>query len=132
MVNDMITYGSKIRKYRTEKGYTQEFMANQLGISQNAYHKIESGQTQIKAQTLEQIADILEVDRLKLMSDENNKYKIRQKSYEQSTGVQINENNFEEERKVWQVLEKSLSKTIEIQEQLIEFLQNKIIDLERK
>ncbi len=132
MVNDMITYGSKIRKYRSEKGYTQEFMANQLGISQNAYHKIESGQTQIKAQTLEQIADILEVDRLKLMSDEDSKYRIKQKSYEQSTGVQINENSFEEERKVWQALEKSLSKTIEIQGQLIETLKNQITNLERK
>lgn len=122
----MVTYGSKIRKFRTEKGYTQEFMANQLGISQNAYHKIESGQTQVKAQTLEQIADVLEVDRLKLLKNDASTYRIKQSSYDQSKGVEINEQgNFEEERKVWQALEKSLRETIESQKQLIEVLQKK-------
>ncbi len=123
----MVTYGSKIRKYRTEKGYTQEFMANQLGISQNAYHKIESGQTQVKAQTLEQIADVLEVDRTKLLNGEGGKYKVRQSNHDQSTGhLDIHEEeSFIEERKVWQALEKSLRETIESQKQLIEMLQKR-------
>ena len=122
----MVTYGSKIRKFRTEKGYTQEFMANQLGISQNAYHKIESGQTQVKAQTLEQIADVLEVDRTKLLNGEGGKYKVRQSNHDQATGINIHEQeSFEEERKVWQALEKSLRETIESQKQLIEMLQKR-------
>lgn len=127
MTDIMVTYGSKIRKYRTEKGYTQEFMANQLGISQNAYHKIESGQTQVKAQTLEQIADVLEVDRTKLLNGEGGKYKVRQSNHDQSTGhLDIHEEeSFIEERKVWQALEKSLRETIESQKQLIEMLQKR-------
>lgn len=122
----MVAYGTKIRKHRTEKGYTQEFMANQLGISQNAYYKIESGQTQVKVQTLEQIADILEVDRVKLLNGEGERYKVKQTNHDQSTGINIHEQeSFEEERKVWQALEKSLRETIDSQKQLIAVLQKR-------
>lgn len=49
-----------IRKYRAEKCYNQDFMANQLGISQSAYFKIESGLVKITMDRLTRIAEILE------------------------------------------------------------------------
>jgi transcriptional regulator with XRE-family HTH domain len=51
----------KIRKFRLEKGYSQEYMAHQLDISQNAYSKLERGSTRLTLDKLEQIAGALGV-----------------------------------------------------------------------
>ncbi|WP_293300441.1 helix-turn-helix transcriptional regulator [Pedobacter sp. UBA4863] len=48
-----------IRRYRDEKCLTQEYMANQLGIGQSAYHKIENGTVKVSIDRLKQIASIL-------------------------------------------------------------------------
>lgn len=51
--------GESIRKFRDERCYTQDLMANRLGITQSAYYKIESGMVKIKTERLIQIAEIL-------------------------------------------------------------------------
>ena len=38
----------RIRVIRIEKGYSQDYMADMLKISQNAYHKLEASEYQIK------------------------------------------------------------------------------------
>ena len=48
-----------IRKCRDEKCLTQSYMANELGIGQSAYQKIESGDSKVSIERLKQIADIL-------------------------------------------------------------------------
>jgi transcriptional regulator with XRE-family HTH domain len=50
-----------IRKLRLERSFTQEYVALELGISQNAYCKIENGQVQLTVERLEKIAVILDV-----------------------------------------------------------------------
>ena len=52
----------RMRDRRMEKNYTQAYVASKLGISQNAYSKIESGLTNFSIERLYDIADILEVD----------------------------------------------------------------------
>lgn len=37
----------KIKKIRELKGYSQDYVANKLAISQRAYSKIESGETRL-------------------------------------------------------------------------------------
>jgi transcriptional regulator with XRE-family HTH domain len=56
-----------IRKIREYKDYTQEYLAMKLGISQNAYSKIELAYTRITLERLIQIAQILEVDSVDLI-----------------------------------------------------------------
>ena len=51
-----------LRNARLMRNYSQEYMALQLKISQNAYSKMEMGRTQITVETVFKIADILEVD----------------------------------------------------------------------
>lgn len=51
-----------IRKIREYRNYTQEYLALKLGITQNAYSKIELSYTKITLDRLFQIAHILEVD----------------------------------------------------------------------
>ena len=116
----MTTYGKRIRDLRLEKGRTQEYMAEQLGISQNAYSKIEIDKTRIKAEVLEKIADVLEVEKHRLLSEPSPLYKIKQTNNDQAVGIAIHQENFEKERKTWQALEISLRETIAVQKELIE------------
>ena len=55
--------GKNIRKIRELRDYDQQYMAEQLGISQGQYSKIEQGQKDISILTLESIANILQVER---------------------------------------------------------------------
>jgi len=52
---------SQIKSIREIKNYTQEYMAHELDISQAAYHKIESGKTQLTYGKLQRIAEIFKV-----------------------------------------------------------------------
>ena len=60
--------GYKIRKVRELKGFTQEYVAQQLGVSQKAYSKIECGETKPEIARLDEIAKILEVSPADLSS----------------------------------------------------------------
>ena len=61
--------GRKLRVIREFKNYSQEHIAGKLGISQNAYSRIENNQTKITAERLQQLADILHVPPEELLSD---------------------------------------------------------------
>jgi len=53
--------GTNIRKVRDLKGFSQEFMANRLTISQRQYSRIENNETELTLSKLETISDVLEV-----------------------------------------------------------------------
>jgi transcriptional regulator with XRE-family HTH domain len=52
----------KLKNLRELKNLTQEYMAQQLGLSTRAYSKIESGETQLTINRLNEISKILGVD----------------------------------------------------------------------
>ena len=60
---------ANIRKIREFRDYTQEYLAMKLGISQNAYSKIELAYTRITLERLIQIAAILEIDVVALINN---------------------------------------------------------------
>jgi transcriptional regulator with XRE-family HTH domain len=51
--------GQKIKKLRELKNLTQSHVANELGITQSAYSKLEMGETEITFQKLTRISEIL-------------------------------------------------------------------------
>jgi transcriptional regulator with XRE-family HTH domain len=53
--------GHRIRVFRTEKGYTQEKMADQLNKSVSWYAKVERGEIDINLSNIEVIAKIFEI-----------------------------------------------------------------------
>jgi len=61
---------ANIRNKREKLNYTQEYLAAKLGISQNAYSKIELGYTKITVERLFQISEILETDPIELINIE--------------------------------------------------------------
>lgn len=74
-MKDMLSFKIKaiaanIRHTREGLNYTQEYLAAKLGISQNAYSKIELGYTKITVERLFQIASILEVEVAGLINTE--------------------------------------------------------------
>lgn len=56
-----MSLAEKIRSNRLTKNYSQEYMANELQISQNAYSKLERGETEFSVKRLYEIAFILEM-----------------------------------------------------------------------
>ncbi|MBV7440060.1 helix-turn-helix transcriptional regulator [Weeksellaceae bacterium TAE3-ERU29] len=54
--------GFNIRKIREKKGYSQEYMAQELEISQATYARIENQATRLTVERLYQIAEILNTD----------------------------------------------------------------------
>lgn len=59
-MNNLIS--KNIRKYRELKGYSQEYMAHELDITQASYAKIENNTTKINVERLFAIAKVLEMD----------------------------------------------------------------------
>ncbi len=65
------TIGNNIRKYRKEKGWTQRELADKLLLSDSFIAKLESVTYQtLSIDTLEQIANTLEVDIVKFFEEE--------------------------------------------------------------
>ena len=53
--------GQKIKKLRELKNFTQEYMAQQLDMTQSSYSKIENGETDVTYSKLEKIAQALQL-----------------------------------------------------------------------
>lgn len=62
--------GKNIRAFRHQNGWSQEDVANKLGISIPAFSKIETGVTDINLSRLEQIANIYNIDVVQILSME--------------------------------------------------------------
>jgi transcriptional regulator with XRE-family HTH domain len=76
--------GSVIRKFREMRNYSQEYVAGKMGISQNAYSKIENNITQLTVSHVRQISAILEVSVMDLLKDD---FEIRHGSAMQMESV---------------------------------------------
>jgi len=58
---------ANIRKVREFRNYTQDYLAAKLGISQNAYSKIELGYSKLTLDRLFKVSMVMEIDPLKLL-----------------------------------------------------------------
>ena len=56
-----------IHSMRRVREYSQDFMAYKLGISQNAFSKLESGKTPLTMERFFKIAELLQVSPFELM-----------------------------------------------------------------
>lgn len=70
----MIAIEEKIKNFRELKNFTQEYMAEKLGISQAAYSKIESGATKLSYSKVVDIAKVFEVQVEELLAFDSQKY----------------------------------------------------------
>ena len=64
----MDAFATKIRKLREVHGYPQEYVAFQMGISQAAYSKKETGKTELSLMGLQQVSQLYKISLTDLIS----------------------------------------------------------------
>lgn len=64
--------GDKIRKVRELKGFSQDFMAGKLEMSQRAYSKIENNDIKLDWGRIEDISKIFDIEPFDLISFDDN------------------------------------------------------------
>ncbi|QSW88628.1 MULTISPECIES: helix-turn-helix transcriptional regulator [Flavobacterium] len=111
---------NKIKSIRELKNYTQEYMADQLGVTQAGYSKIEKGKTILSYVKLVEIAKILEVSVEDIISFDSQRYFNSfntVKGNSNSGNISINSDNSEALKSLYEdkikLLEKLLAKTEE-------------------
>jgi transcriptional regulator with XRE-family HTH domain len=62
--------GNKLRVFRTEKGYTQEKIADLLQISQASYSNLENNIGKVDLKTIQKISEIYEIDLVSLLNQD--------------------------------------------------------------
>lgn len=60
--------GETIRKLRNLRGWSEEYVAMQLGISQRQYSRLETGQAELKLSQLDAISGLLGLSTIDLLS----------------------------------------------------------------
>ena len=82
--------GEKIRKIREIKGYSQDYMALQLKMSQNNYSRIELDQNnKLSLDRLQEIANVLGVDPMDILNFDE-RYVFNSISQHQNGGEVVN------------------------------------------
>jgi transcriptional regulator with XRE-family HTH domain len=61
--------GTIIKKHRESKKFTQDFVAREMNISQNAYSKIETGGTTLTVHHLKELSRVFQVSITDLIKD---------------------------------------------------------------
>jgi Predicted transcriptional regulators len=66
-------FGQKLKRLRQEKDWSQEKLADEIGVKRLAINKYESGQTKPSAETLQRISEVFGVSIDYLLADESEK-----------------------------------------------------------
>ena len=97
MNNDII--GKNIRKFRELKGYSQEYMANEMELTQASYAKLESNSTKISVERLFTIAKLLETDVADIL--ELNKQTIFNQNNTGTANAFVNVENYQDNKEIY-------------------------------
>ena len=110
---------NKIKEIRKDKGYSYEYMAHLLEISQVAYSKIEKNETKLTVERLYKIAEILETkieDVLDIKADKVYKQDLK----DNSIGHQEIQNMYQYNKEVYEKLITSKDEQIELLKSLLD------------
>ena len=110
---------NKIRDIRKDKGYSHEYMAHLLDISQVAYSKIEKNETKLTVERLFKIAEILEAkieDILDIKADKVYKQDLK----DNSIGHQEIQNMYQDNKEVYEKLIASKDEQIALLKSLLD------------
>ena len=121
----MNNIGFNIKRIRDQKGYSQEFMASRLNISQASYARMESQEIKLSIDRLQKIADILETDISAFL--DSSKLTIQSQTYnEVAYGNGYVENLYVENKETLKKLIQTLENENEHLKTEIEFLRSMV------
>jgi transcriptional regulator with XRE-family HTH domain len=121
----MNNIGLNIRKLREKRGYSQDFMANKLDITQASYARIENENIKLSVERLGQIAEVLEAD----ISDFFKSVKLTIQTQTNKEGAYGNgyvENLHIENKEIYEKLLVSKDEQIALLQSQIAFLQKMV------
>lgn len=121
----MNNIGVNIRRIREQKGFSQEYLADMLDISQASYARLESEETKITVERLFKIAEVLETE----ITDFFNVTKVgvqTQNNYEGSYGNGYIQNLTIENKEATAKLIESYELRIKEKDEQISFLKSLI------
>jgi transcriptional regulator with XRE-family HTH domain len=113
----------RIKSIRVSKQYSQDYMANEIGISQRAYSKIENNDIKLDIEKLQKIAEIFEMEAGEILSNENNQTNNFTNNKSITNAVVINYSKLNDELQ---------NEIISILKNNIETLQNQIIEKDKQ
>ncbi len=93
----METVLEKIKTKRKQKGYSHEYIAQELDISQVAYSKLEKNETKLTVERLYQLAEILETPVGEFLETKANAI-YTQNNHDSAVGYQDIENLYQENK----------------------------------
>ena len=106
--------GIKLKKLREQHGYSQEYVANELGVSQSTYFKLEAEQIRLTVERAKQLSKLYEIDpEYFFSSDASAIY------YNNGTGNYHNSIN--------STIEKYENTTGELNKELVDLLKNELV-----
>lgn len=118
--HDTMKIGNYLRKKRMNEGYSQEYVAEILGISQKTYSNMENDRSNISFDTIKRLIefyniDVTSIDFTKMLT-EGKLVEQKFETHDQSSGITIN----------------NISEKLILQmEERIEELKNKVKELEK-
>jgi transcriptional regulator with XRE-family HTH domain len=116
---DIPNIAERIKKIREKRNFSQTFLAQELGISQKAYSKLENGDTKITIDYLFKIANALDVTVNELLNAESfniyNNYHTHN-----GEGIVINKQLSEKTVELYEKLIKAKDSEIELLKKLAE------------
>jgi transcriptional regulator with XRE-family HTH domain len=119
--------GNKLRILRMGKGYSQEYLAEVLEVSQKTYSNMENNKSSISIKTLKKIAIEYKIDLIELLSDD--KVIIKNNSSKEGStfqgGIIINHMSEELLNQMKERIEE-LKKIISEKNKHIEFLEKRL------
>ncbi len=105
---DYKAIGRKIAYYRKSKPYKQAMLAEKINVSESYMSQIECGKVKVSLKRLDQIAEILEIDIVRLLSDTN----LDAKTYGATELLELIENWSAEQKEVLLTLVKCADEQI--------------------
>jgi transcriptional regulator with XRE-family HTH domain len=111
--------GFNIRKAREKKGFSQEYMAEILNISQASYARLENEDTKITVERLHKIAEILEANIIEFF-DTDKMVIQNQTNNEGSFGNGYVQNLHIENKEIYEKLLKSKDDQISLLNKIVE------------
>jgi len=117
--------GEKIRKIRQLKDLSQEYMAMQLGISQNHYSRLERGESKISQERLQEITNLLDVEEEDILSFDDYLSLNKGNSSKKIKKIASIINIWENERRLYKIIIKMKDNEIALLRKMIENQDNK-------
>ena len=115
-------FAARIKGLRETRKYTQEYMAESLGISQRSYSSIENGQTQLTVDRLFDIAEVLQVSVGDIIGTDNQyvyNNNFNNHAPQNKGNLVFNQDNFEEQRQLYERLLKTKQEEIDFLKSLV-------------